>query len=89
MAFLAPAAAATLALAWMIFQVVLVMVREVLSGASGMDGVLLGMRNGLRSINMNLALWLLILILFLWISSTIDAYRLGKKAEPPTTSANR
>ncbi|HOU55336.1 MAG TPA: hypothetical protein PLZ82_00720 [Smithellaceae bacterium] len=89
MAFLAPAAAATLALAWMIFQVVLVIVREALSGASGMDGVLPGMRNGLGAIDMNLALWLLILILFLWISSTIDAYRLGKKAEPPTTSANR
>ena len=89
MAFLVPAAAATLALAWMIFQVVLVIVREVLSGASGMDGVLLGIRNGLGAIDMSLALWLLILILFLWISSTIDAYRLGKKAAATTTSANR
>jgi TM2 domain-containing membrane protein YozV len=89
MAFLAPAAAATLALAWMIFQAVLVIVREVLSGAAGADGVLQGMGDGLRSIDMNLALWLLIFILLLWLGSTIDAYCLGKKIEPPTTSVNR
>ncbi|MDD3249759.1 MAG: hypothetical protein PHF23_05245 [Smithellaceae bacterium] len=89
MAFLAPAAAATLALAWMIFQVVLVIVREALSGAPGMDGVLSGMGNGLRAINISLALWLLILIFFLWVFSAIDAYRLGKKITASTTSANR
>lgn len=89
MAFLAPAVAATLVLAWMIFQVILAMLREALSGAAGTGGVLWAMKNALRAIDMNLALWLLILILFLWIYSTIDAYRLGKKTESSTMSANR
>lgn len=89
MAFLAPAAAATLVLAWMIFQVILAMVRGMVTRAAGTGGVLWGMEDGFRAIDMNLALGLLILILFLWLGSTIDAYRLGKKAEPPTTSANR
>lgn len=89
MAFLVPAAAATLVLAWMIFQVVMTMFREAVSKAAGAGGVLRSMEQGFRAIDMNLALWLLILILLLWISSTIDAYRLGKKTDSPTTSGNR
>ena len=89
LAFLVPAAAAALALAWMIFQVIWAMVRKAASGGAEPGGVIRGMEDGLRAIDMNLALRLLILILFLWIFSTIDAYRLGKKTEPPTTSANR
>jgi len=89
MAFLIPAAAATLTLAWMIFQVVLMIVRDAASEGAGTTRILRNAENALRTIDLNLALGLLILILFLWISSTIDAYRLGKKTEPPTTSGNR
>jgi TM2 domain-containing membrane protein YozV len=89
LAFLVPALAATVTLAWMIFQVILAMIRKAASEGAGPGGVLRGMEDGLRAIDLNLALGLLILILFLWISSTIDAYRLGSKTEPPTTSANR
>lgn len=89
LAFLVPAAAATLVLAWMIFQVFLVIVREAVSGGAGTAGVLRSMENALKAIDVNLALGLLILILFLWLCSTIDAYRLGKKITASTTSANR
>ncbi len=89
LAFLAPAAAATLALAWMIFQVVLVVVREVLSGGTGTTGIFRSMENALQTIDLNLALGLMILIGLLWLGSTMDAYHLGKKEMPPTTSGNR
>lgn len=89
MAFLVPAAAATLVLAWMIFQVILTIVREAVMAGVEAVVILRSMEDGFRAIDMNLALGLLILILFLWISSTIDAYRLGKKTEPPTTSENQ
>ncbi len=89
MAFLVPTAAATLILAWMIFQVVLMIVREKLSGGAGTTGILLSVENALKATDLNLALGLVILILLLWLSSTIDAYRLGKNIMSSTTSANR
>ncbi|HPC85931.1 MAG TPA: hypothetical protein PK927_05570 [Smithellaceae bacterium] len=89
LAFLVPAATATLVLAWMIFQVALLMVREALSGGAGTAGVLLSMETALKAIDLNLALGLMILILLLWLGSTIDAYRLGKNIMSSTTSGNR
>lgn len=89
LAFLVPAAAATLVLVWMIIQVFLVIVREAATEGAGTAGILRSMENALKAIDLNLALVLLILILFLWLCSTIDAYRLGKKITSSTTSANR
>jgi len=89
LAFLVPAATATLVLAWMIFQVALLMVREALSRGAGTAGGLLSMESALKAIDLNLAVGLVIVILLLWLGSTIDAYRLGKNIMSSTTSGNR